>query len=300
VDTNPLGTRSHLNSVSPGVKVGGPQTLGDSGVGGATVVVVVAAAAVLAGVPTHWQRKMSTEASARRRRRWGWRERPTAPESLAGFLLGKYRRAHSGTTEGRRMHEDGAEVFEVHVQPVHDVQRENAVGDVDVKVGKRVDEALHLLTLVVDAEVVLNETLKGGINVEGASFTVVEELVFEGQPGVTSRLAALSSDVLQVGGDGVVDPRLDDVVRPIPRRNTDVCGVNQHMVGEGVTREGEQYDVVPSGVVRGGKFQRDRDERMNVLHAGGLDVDIGDDNGLVVIVRWSSATDGGRGGVGEG
>jgi hypothetical protein len=152
VDTNPLGTRSHLNSVSPGVKVGGPQTLGDSGVGGATVVVVVAAAAVLTGVPTHWQRKMSTEASARRRRRWGWRERPTAPESLAGFLLGKYRRAHSGTTEGRRMHEDGAEVFEVHVQLVHDVQRENAVGDVIatvVAVVLLLAELLRLLLLLL-------------------------------------------------------------------------------------------------------------------------------------------------------
>jgi hypothetical protein len=39
---------------------------------------------------------------------------------------------------------------------------------------------------------------------------------------------------------------------------------------------------------------------MDVLHAGGLDVDVGDDGGLIVIVRRSSATGGGRGGVGEG
>jgi hypothetical protein len=30
--------------------------------------------------------------------------------------------------------------------------------------------------------------------------------------------------------------------------------------------------------------QRDQDERMDVLHAGGLDVDVGDDGGLVVVV----------------
>jgi hypothetical protein len=34
---------------------------------------------------------------------------------------------------------------------------------------------------------------------------------------------------------------------------------------------------------------------MDVLHAGGLDVDIGDDDGLVVVIRQSSTTGGGRG-----
>jgi hypothetical protein len=47
--------------------------------------------------------------------------------------------------------------------------------------------------------------------------------------------------------------------------------------------------------VRGGEIQHDRDERTDVMHVGGLDVDVGDDGGLVVVVRWSSATGGGRG-----
>jgi hypothetical protein len=42
---------------------------------------------------------------------------------------------------------------------------------------------------------------------------------------------------------------------------------------------------MPPGVVRGGEVQRDRDERTDVLHAGGLDMDVGDDGGFVVIVR---------------
>jgi hypothetical protein len=50
VDANPLGTWSHLNSVNPGVKVGGPQTLGDSGVGGATAVIATTIATVVAVV----------------------------------------------------------------------------------------------------------------------------------------------------------------------------------------------------------------------------------------------------------
>jgi hypothetical protein len=52
---------------------------------------------------------------------------------------------------------------------------------------------------------------------------------------------------------------------------------------------------VPSGVVRGGEVQRNCDERTDVLHVGGLDVDVSDDDDLVVIVRRSNATDGAGG-----
>jgi hypothetical protein len=52
----------------------------------------------------------------------------------------------------------------------------------------------------------------------------------------------------------------------VPRRNANVRGVHQHMVRERLTPEGEQYIVTPPGVVCGGEVQRDRDERMDVLH----------------------------------
>jgi hypothetical protein len=48
--------------------------------------------------------------------------------------------------------------------------------------------------------------------------------------------------------------------------------------------EGEQYVVAPPSVVRGGEVQCDRDERMDVLHVDDLDVHVGDDNSLIVIV----------------
>jgi hypothetical protein len=59
---------------------------------------------------------------------------------------------------------------------------------------------------------------------------------------------------------------------------------------ERVTPDGEQDVVVPSGVVRGGEVKRDRGERTDVLNASDLDVDVGDDGSLVVIVRRSHAT----------
>jgi hypothetical protein len=94
------------------------------------------------------------------------------------------------------MHEDGAEMFEVLVQPAQDVHHKNAIGDINTEVGEGVDEALYLLTVVVDTEVALNKAPEGGVDVEGTGFTVAEEVVLQCQPGVTSRVATLSSDVL--------------------------------------------------------------------------------------------------------
>jgi hypothetical protein len=108
--------------------------------------------------------------------------------------------------EGRHMCEDGAKMHEVLVQPAHDIQHENAVDDIDVEVRERVGEALHHLTVVIDAEVALNEALKGGIDVEGVGFTVAEEVVLQCQPSVTSYVAELSGDVMKVRGDSAPDP----------------------------------------------------------------------------------------------
>jgi hypothetical protein len=82
--------------------------------------------------------------------------------------------------EGCRVREDGVKVFEVLVQPMQDVQHENTVGDIDTEVDKGVDKALHLLTVVVDDEVTLNEGSEGGVDVEGVGFTVAEEVVLHG------------------------------------------------------------------------------------------------------------------------
>jgi hypothetical protein len=130
------------------------------------------------------------------------------------------------------MREDGAKVFEVLAQPVQDVQHENVVSDVDAEVDEGVNEALYLSIVVVDAEVTLNEAPEGGVDVEGTSFAVAKEVVIQDQPGIVSHVAALLGDVLQVRGDGALDPRLDDAVHPIPSRNANIHVVHQHMIRE--------------------------------------------------------------------
>jgi hypothetical protein len=88
------------------------------------------------------------------------------------------------------------EMFEVLVQPAQDVQHENAIGDINVEVGEGVGKALHLPTVVVDAEVALNKALKGGVDVEGVGFVVAEKMLLQCQSGVVSHVAVLPGDVL--------------------------------------------------------------------------------------------------------
>jgi hypothetical protein len=159
--------------------------------------------------------------------------------SLLDFLQEEIVEHFLERREGRHVREDGAEMFKVLVQPTQDVQHKNTISDVDAEVGEGVDEALHLPTVVIDAEVALHEAPEGGIDVEGAGFMVAKEVVLQCQPGVASHLAALPGDVLQVRGDGASDPRLDDVAHSVPSRNDNVRGVQQHVIGERVKPEGE-------------------------------------------------------------
>jgi hypothetical protein len=79
---------------------------------------------------------------------------------------------------------------------VTDIQHENAVGDINARVREGVDEVLHLLIVVVDAEVTLNEALRCHVDVEGAGFTVTNEVVLQCQPCIVSCMAMLLGDVL--------------------------------------------------------------------------------------------------------
>jgi hypothetical protein len=87
------------------------------------------------------------------------------------------------------MCEDGMEGFKVLVQPMSDVQHENTVDDVNTEVSKGVDKALHLLIVVVDAKVTLNEALEGGVDVEGTGFMVANEVVLQGQLVIVGHVA---------------------------------------------------------------------------------------------------------------
>jgi hypothetical protein len=127
--------------------------------------------------------------------------------------------------EGCRVGEDGAEMLVLFVEAAEFIEDEHMIGDVGTKIVEGVSEPLHFPTVVVHVEVALDEVAEGGVDVEGAGLTIADELVFQGQPGVVSRVTVLTGHVLQLWRDGVVEPRPDDGVHPVPCRNVGKSGV---------------------------------------------------------------------------
>jgi hypothetical protein len=88
-----------------------------------------------------------------------------------------------------------------------------------------------------------------GIEVQGASVPVPEELFFEGKPRLTTRVRLVTDDVLELDGDGSVEPGEDHGVHqgPSPRR----WGGNvvEDVVVEGVASQGEKDLPPPVRVV---------------------------------------------------
>jgi hypothetical protein len=77
----------------------------------------------------------------------------------------------------RRVCEDGTKMIKVLIQPAEDVKDEDTVGDVNSAVDEGVDEALHLEVVVVHIEIALNKVLEGGVDVEGVSLPIANEMI---------------------------------------------------------------------------------------------------------------------------
>jgi hypothetical protein len=97
----------------------------------------------------------------------------------------------------RHVHEDGAKMIKVLVQPTEDVQDEDAVGDVNADVDEGVGEALHLEATTVHVEITVNKVSEGGVDVEDMSLSIANETILQVQPGSTGGEAMLIGDVLE-------------------------------------------------------------------------------------------------------
>jgi hypothetical protein len=145
------------------------------------------------------------------------------------------------------------------------VQHQGPIGDRLAEVTERVRHALHLAAVLVHGEVPLREQVELGVKVQGASVPVPEELVFEGEPHLTSRVRLVADDVLELDGDGSVEPGEDHRVHQGPgprRRGGDVV---EDVVVEGVAPQGEKDLPPPARVVRGRRVQNDGHEGPDVL-----------------------------------
>jgi hypothetical protein len=134
------------------------------------------------------------------------------------------------------------------------VQHQGPVGDRLAEVAERVCHALHLAAVLVHGEVPLREQVELGVEVQGASVPVPEELFFEGEPRLTARVRLVADDVLELG-DGSVEPGEDHGVHQGPGQGRRGGDVVEDVVVEGVAPQGEE-DLPPPARVVGGRRAR--------------------------------------------
>jgi hypothetical protein len=130
------------------------------------------------------------------------------------------------------------------------------------------------MTVVVDADVILDEDSELSVEVEGTGFVIAKELLLDGKPDLLSGVVALTNDVLEVDGDGIEEPRENDVVHPSQAGKGECSDVEGDMVVESVV----------ALAVPGGDVEDDGNQGLDVLDTGSLGVEKGDGGGLERVV----------------
>jgi hypothetical protein len=102
-------------------------------------------------------------------------------------------------------------------------------------------------------------------------------MVVEGEPQVPHSAATLLNDLLEIRGDCVGDLRKDNGVHSSPRRIIRECIIRLDVVGEGVSCQGHQHEVMPEGIVRGCAVEDDVHQLVNVWNCRSIEVEVDDD-----------------------
>ena len=99
------------------------------------------------------------------------------------------------------------------VEAADDVEDESAVLNGFAEIGEVVGHALELLAVIGDGEITLHKSSELGVEDEGASLTVAQELGLDGEPSGASGGAAVApshDDVDEVAGESrraMTEPR---------------------------------------------------------------------------------------------
>jgi hypothetical protein len=127
----------------------------------------------------------------------------------------------------------------------------------------------------------LDEVLELGVEVKSPRLLVSEELIFQGNLGLTGSTATLTDDVLKFDGDGSSHLGEDNTVHAISGRVLGEDGVAEDMINKGEALESEQYLITPSRDVGGGDFENNCHKGPDVLDACRLHVEVGDNGGFI-------------------
>jgi hypothetical protein len=82
------------------------------------------------------------------------------------------------------------------IEALEKIEYEHAIRDKLPEITERGHHALHLVAILDDEEVPLNEGPNGSINVESESLTVIKELLLDGNLGLMGSAATLTDDIL--------------------------------------------------------------------------------------------------------
>jgi hypothetical protein len=149
-----------------------------------------------------------------------------------------------------------------------DVEYQRTVVDRFSKVSEGVGHVLEAAAVLRDGQVPLTEVAELGVEMEGASLLIPEELILEGKPNGASRGIPREHRLRQVVGDGAGDPVLDDAVHAAPIRKIGRRGVLEDVIIQRVLADDEEELIAPTLVVVIGEVEDDVDEVANVLDAG--------------------------------
>ena len=121
--------------------------------------------------------------------------------------------------------EEEAERAEPVGEAAENIHGEGAVGDGLAELGERIRQGLHPTAVVGDGEGALLKSAKLSIHEKDTSFMVAGELLLQSDSGAAGRGSPCCDDLVEVAGDGAIEPRQDVEVHSHPVRDSRKRGV---------------------------------------------------------------------------
>ena len=165
------------------------------------------------------------------------------------------------------------------IQATKNIKNKSAIVHRLAKIAERVGHTLHLPEVIGHGEVTFEEVAEFGVEEEGASLPIADELFFDAEPDAAS--SGRGDNLRELSGDGVLEPPKNCALHACPRWDHGEGLVGEHVIREGIFAHDEEKEVAPLGVVGGAEIEDDQDERPDVGKANCLGVEVGDGSSLV-------------------
>jgi hypothetical protein len=166
--------------------------------------------------------------------------------------------------------EDGHHVAKLATEAAEEREYHLPIADGVTEFSKGSSHGLKAAAVVGDAQGLLAEGTELCLKDKSTGVLLSEEFILEVAPRVASRTLPHHQRLLQVAGDGAVDPREDAAVRLDPHRVGGERLILEDVAGEGILAEDGEELAAPLGVGVHGLVKDDGDEGLDVDDGSGL------------------------------